>query len=223
MNTTIRTTIVCLTVACVSIAATSKTQKRLTAQRIAELTAPTDAPPAKGYSIEIAGLQSTSSILWHTPSRPPAADSGPARISLSAKNPQGTIEVIREFRFPTAFEPPHAANGAPGITPLTPEAFETVNTGWTIRLSAKPQGKLVAIYGVADYVEAGLVPGGYGSIAGPIYTEQGELLSPNKLDQPKFQTTSTRFHIFAVPGESYEVTFYRGAKPEKHLVTVSTQ
>jgi hypothetical protein len=223
MNITIRTAIVCLTVACVSIAAASKTQKHLTAHRIAELTAPTDAPPANGYSVEIVGLQPPSSIPWEIPARPPAADSGPARVSLSAKNPQGTIEVVRELRFPTAFEPPRATDRAPGITPLRPEAFESVNTGWTIRVSAKPQGKLVAIYGVADYVEPELVPGGYGPLAGPIYSEQGALLSPNKLDQPKFQTTSTRFHIFAVAGESYEVTLYRGAKPEIHMVKVSAE
>ena len=53
--------------------------------------------------------------------------------------------------------------------------------------------------------------------------EQGGLLTPNKLDQPKLQTTTTRFNLFAVPGESYEVTFYRGDKSEKHTVTVSTE
>jgi hypothetical protein len=49
------------------------------------------------------------------------------------------------------------------------------------------------------------------------------VLTPNKLDQPKFQTTTTRFHIFAVPGESYEVTLYRGSKEEKHSITVTVE
>ena len=67
------------------------------------------------------------------------------------------------------------------------------------------------------------MPGGYGAIAGPIYTEQGDVITPNKLDQPKLQTTTTRFNIFAMPGESYEVTLYRGAKSEKHIVTVKPE
>jgi hypothetical protein len=55
------------------------------------------------------------------------------------------------------------------------------------------------------------------------FGEVGEVLSVNKLDQPKFQTTTTRFHIFAVPGESYDVTFYRGSKKEKHRITVTLE
>ena len=203
MNTTIRTAIVCLAVISVAVAATPNTRKRLTAQRIAELTAPTDAPNPKTYKVEISALGSST---------------------LPAAKPEGEIQSIRELRFPTEFEPPQAAaNGAPVITPTTPTAFEQVNTGWTVHLTAKPQGKLITVYGVADYVEAELVPGGYGAIAAPIYTEQGDVITPNKLDQPKLQTTTTRFNIFAMPGESYEVTLYRGAKSEKHIVTVKTE
>ena len=224
MNTTIRTTIACLTVAGVSIAATTKTFTRLTPQRVAELTAPSDAPPAKNYTVAITGLKTPWFHPGQTPAVAPSDDHG-VHVTLPAEKPQAIIEVIREFRFPTAFEPPEAADGgARGLTaPTTPAAFETINTGWTIRLSAKPHGKLVAVYGVADYVEPEMVAGGYGAIAGPIYSEQGKLISPNVIQQPKFQTTSTRFHIFAVPGESYEVTLYRGAKAEKHSVTLTAE
>ncbi len=211
MNTTTRTAIACIAVACAAVAATPKAQKRLTPRQLFELTAPSGkAAHPKIYKVEISDLGSAS---------------------LPAAKPEGEIQSIREFRFPTEFEPPEAAaNGAPVITPLTPTAFETVNTGWTIRLTAKPAGrigkpagKLVALYGVADFVAAELVRGGYGAIAGPIYTEQGEVITLNKLDQPKFQTTTTRFHIFALPGEPYAITLYRGAKAEKHIVTVTTE
>ncbi len=173
--------------------------------------------------MEIAGLEAPATTPWNPFARPSAGGSIPVRVSLSAEKPRATIEVIREVRFPVEYQPPHVSNVAPGITPLMPEAFDTVNAGWTIHLNTKPEGKLIAIYGVADYVEAERVPGGYGPVAGPIYTERGELVSPNTLEQPKFQTTSTRFHIFAVPGESYAVTMYRGAKAETHLVSVSAE
>ncbi len=203
MNTSIRTTIACVAIASVAIAAAPKAGKRLTAERIAELTAPSEGARPKTYRVEIALIGSAA---------------------LPADKAEGQVTAAREFHFPTEFAPPQpAANGAPTITPTTPTAFETVNTGWTVRLSAKPHGKLVAVYGVADYTDAAMVRGGYGAVAGPIYDERGELLTPNQLDQPRLQTTTTRFHIFAVPGESYDVTLYRGAKEEKHKVTVTVE
>jgi len=54
-------------------------------------------------------------------------------------------------------------------------------------------------------------------------SEQGEVITPNKLEQPKSLTTTTRFHLFAVPGETYDVTLYRGGKAEKHTVTVTAE
>ena len=186
-----------------AIAATPKAPKLLTVQRVHELTAPTESAPAKAYKVAITAIGNTT---------------------LSADKLQGRVEAIKVLSFPVEFDPPQtAANNTSVITPTTPTAFETVNTGWTVSLSAKPHGKLVAVYGVADYVEATLVRGGYGAIAGPVYTVSGEVLTTNALDQPKLQTTTTRFHIFAVPGESYDVTLYRGSKTEKHSITVTQE
>jgi hypothetical protein len=64
---------------------------------------------------------------------------------------------------------------------------------------------------------------GYGLLGGPIYSENGQLLSPNVVHQPKVQTTTTRFQIFALPGDTYEVTLYHGAKAEKHRFMVTTE
>ena len=216
MKTTIRTAIICLAVASIAIAATTK-PSQLTPNRIAELTAPSDAPKAKAYKVEVTDLQRQY--------RTPTVENVPISVTLPADKPQAVLECIREFRFPIEFNPPEptAKDSKFPITPTTPVTFETINTGWTIRLSAKPHGKLIAVYGVADYAEAEMIPGGYGAIAGPIYSEQGDVITPNKIDQPKFQTTTTRFHIFALPGEAYEVTLYRGAKAEKHTVTVTTE
>jgi len=38
-----------------------------------------------------------------------------------------------------------------------------------------------------------------------------------------FQTTTTRFHIFAVPGETYDVVLHHGGKSSKHRVTVAAE
>ena len=223
MKTTIRLAIASFAVASLAIAASPKMSRRLTPQRLAELTGVSDAPQAKRFNIEVSGLARPGATRYESATAPNPA-SGPIHVTLSADHPQGVIEVIREFRFPVAFDLPQATGkGEPGIIPMTPTAFETVNTGWTIHLSAKRNGKLVALYGVADYVTADLVAGGYGAVAEPIYSEDGKLISPNALDQPKFQTTTTRFHIFAVPGEPTEVTLYRGSKSGKHIVTVTNE
>jgi hypothetical protein len=216
MKTPIRITIVCLAFASVAIAAVNKTHQRLTPKRIAELTAPSDAPLPKAYKITVSGLQ--------RPFRTEPAESGPISVVLPADKPQAVMECIRELRFPSAFTPPKAvANRVPAFEPTWPAEFDVVNTGWTIRLSAKQHGRVVAVSGVADYAEAEMLTRGYGPLAAPIYTEAGQLLSPNVLHQPKVQTTSTRFQIFAVPGETYDVTLYRGAKAEEHRVTVTTK
>lgn len=49
---------------------------------------------------------------------------------------------------------------------MRPKEFETINTGWTIRLNATPSGQLIALSGKAEYVEAELMNGGYGAVAG---------------------------------------------------------
>jgi hypothetical protein len=192
------------TMAITAVAVTKSPKTLLTLDRIRELTAPTDAPAPKAYKIAISGL-------------------GSRTLPADAPGKQTKLENIREFRFPTQFEPPKSGEGEALALPTTPTAFEMVNTGWTVHLNATRHGRLVGIAGAADYVTAQLHPGGYGPVNGPIYAKDGSLLSENKLDQPEVQTTSTHFHIFAVPGESYEVTFYRGNTSEKHTVTVTEE
>jgi hypothetical protein len=203
----------------VMIAATSMAtagvpaSKRLTPKRVVELTAPSDSEPQTSYKVSISSL--SYSFPFETKRNVPAT-------CTAIVNGEGTLEYWRELRFPIDFEPPKAEAGAE-IVPTTPSNFETANIGWTIHLTAKPMGKLISLYGVADYVNFKFVRGGYGPLSGPIYADDGKVITPNKLDQPVFQTTTTRFHIFAVPGEAYEVTLYRGEKAEKHTVTITPQ
>ena len=64
---------------------------------------------------------------------------------LARSGEKATIEVIREFIYPTEYEPPELPNevdsfsgdGSPGtfpVTPATPTAFETRNTGVTLEI-----------------------------------------------------------------------------------------
>ena len=226
MNTKARTTILCLAIAGAALAAKSSIPKRITPQRIAELTAPADAPKAKTYTVEIFGLEGpgpgTGGVdkNFRPAPKPVLSKIDPARVTLAAENPEGGFEMTREVAFPSEFEPPHAAPGGEMLSPAAPKAFDRVKAGWTFHLSAKPAGKYVALSGTADCVEVELLNGGYGELARPIYSEKGAFISPNVFHQPKIKSTSTRFYIFAVPGEPYQVTLYRGDKEEKVTVQV---
>ena len=67
--------------------------------------------------------------------------------SVTTKSGQrAVIEIVREFRYPTEFDPPHVPNIGGGggvgadvitfipVTPTTPTAFETRNTGVTLEV-----------------------------------------------------------------------------------------
>jgi hypothetical protein len=203
-----------LATAVVSVAAVSTRSHRLTPQRVAEINA---------LNAE------------HQPARVSVAISGISKIKMATDESKAVMEMIREYRYPIAFTPPDASKmppaakskategGAFPITPTTPLAFETLDTGWTITLQARAVGGMIALFSTADFVEADGVNAGYGALSGPIYTEDGILITANKITMPKSRTTTTRFHIFAIPGESYEVTLYRGDKAEKHTVTVTAE
>lgn len=201
MNHLLRVSLSVLAVAGLSFAAASKPQPRLTPARIVELTTPASRPAPNSYQVKMSDL---------------------GEGAIPSNGTKVTLEKIREFRFPTEFTPPQASlrTDVP-VVPTTPDVFETIHTGWTITLTAKPQGKLVELCGVAEYVEVELINGGYEPLSGPIHTEDGQLITPNKLEQPLAQTTTTRFHLFAVPGESYEIELYRGKVKEMRTITVS--
>jgi hypothetical protein len=183
-----------------SIAAVSTSPPRLTPARLVAIS---QLPPANAkhhYMVEISDL---------------------GEICLNTTKLTQNFEQVRDVIFPTQFEGPKAAAGSDAVTPTTPTEFCTKQTGWRIRLTAKPEGSMVSIYGEADYTTAAYVRAGYGAVAGPVYNEAGEVITPNKLEMPRLQTTTTHFHVFAVPGESYAVTLYRGENAEMHLLRVT--
>lgn len=174
---------------------------RLTPARLAELAAKPEAEPPKICEVAI-------------------SDYGSITVKLGQ---QAALEKIREFRYPTEFDPPQGSDqpGNIAVTPTTPTAFETTNAGWSVEVTVKTQGKVFDLSGMATFTEVEFVNGGYGELAGPVYTEDGAVLTPNVLQQPKIKTTSTRFKLYALPGQPYEVIFYRGDKAEKRTITIT--
>lgn len=203
MNIPICVIIGCGVVAATSIAATFTPQSHLTVRRVLELTASSNPTAPQSYQVEISSL---------------------GKALLPSNKPEGEFTLRQETIFPTEFLPPQPARSSDpiAITPSTPTNFETIHTGWTVRLSAKPFGKLVAVSGSANFVEASSVPAGYGEVAAPVYADRGDVvITPNAMSMAKVQTTTTHFQVFAVPGETCEVILYRGAKAEKHRVSVT--
>jgi hypothetical protein len=199
--------------------------KKLTPEKLAALTSAEPMPKYERCHVTMEGLSlpvDTITGAGVPKSKPQPAAKVPSSVGLRTNGQPAVLELIRELRFPSAFEPPKPmAKGQIYVTPTTPTEFETANTGWTITFAARQEGRLLAIRGSAEYVEAELLPGGYGQAAQPIYTADGELITPNKISQPKIQSTKSHFVFFAEPGESCEVTLFRGNQPEKHKVTVT--
>ncbi|HEY0369020.1 MAG TPA: Amuc_1098 family type IV pilus outer membrane protein [Chthoniobacterales bacterium] len=141
------------------------------------------------------------------------------------------IEVVREFRYPTQFQPPQipqtvngglsVASGAPGVgglfgassgsfpvTPTTPTAFGTRNTGVTLEVEpvVGPDGQTIDLNLVPQVVEfEGFI--NYGS---PIQTTatnslgmvQTVVLTPNVINQPIFSSRKVTTSVSVWDGQT---------------------
>lgn len=144
---------------------------------------------------------------------------------------RAVIEIIREFRYPTEFDPPQIPqnfggnNGNNGIlgqaglgggnqnnnfpvTPTTPTAFETRNTGVTLEVepTVGPDGYTIDLNLVPQVVEfEGFI--NYGS---PIQTTSTNLLgvsttnviTPNVINQPIFSTRKVTTSVSVFDGQT---------------------
>jgi general secretion pathway protein D len=123
--------------------------------------------------------------------------------SVTARSGQkATIEIIREFIYPTEYEPPEPGEGGDGdnsggstvVTPATPTAFETRNTGVTLEIEPTigENDFMIDLRFVPEIVEfEGFI--NYGS---PIFsvgrtaigTASSVLLTENRIEMPVFST-----------------------------------
>ena len=133
---------------------------------------------------------------------------------------RATIEIIREFRYPTEFNPPQipqtvgSTGGGSGvgggggrttipITPTTPTAFETRNTGVTLEVEpvVGPDGATIDLNLVPQVVEfEGFINYGSPIMSPPeastldtitgLFTQAtaGSVMTPNTINQPIFST-----------------------------------
>ena len=139
---------------------------------------------------------------------------------------RAVIEIVREFRYPTQFEPPQipqnfgslntatvsagqsSSAGAFPVTPTTPTAFETRNTGVTLEVEpvVGPDGMTIDLNLVPQVVEfEGFI--NYGS---PIKTFSTNLLgatqeqeiTPNIINQPIFSARKVTTSVSVWDGQT---------------------
>ena len=134
---------------------------------------------------------------------------------------RAVIEIVREFRYPTQFTPPQVPNitgGGSGngtvsisvVTPTTPNAFETRNTGVTLEVEpvVGPDGVTIDLNLVPQVVEfEGFI--NYGS---PIFginpsiltnaVNSQVLLTQNVINQPVFSTRKVTTSVSVYDGST---------------------
>jgi general secretion pathway protein D len=139
---------------------------------------------------------------------------------------RAVIEIVREFRYPTQFDPPKIPEsvGSTGIqaggattvpvTPTTPTGFETRNTGVTLEVEpvVGPDGVTIDLNLVPQVVEfEGFI--NYGSpifapsssfldpILGLIST-QSSIITPNVINQPIFNSRKVTTSVSVWDGQT---------------------
>jgi general secretion pathway protein D len=150
--------------------------------------------------------------------------------SVTTKSGQrAVIEIVREFRYPTQFQPPQipqtvgntsnslttGTTTSVPITPTTPTAFETRNTGVTLEVEpvVGPDGITIDLNLVPQVVEfEGFI--NYGSpifassssfldtMTGGIVTSPPSLLTPNIINQPIFSTRKVTTSVSVYDGST---------------------
>jgi len=133
---------------------------------------------------------------------------------------RAVIEIVREFRYPTTFTPPQVPSlstsltggTAPAVvTPTTPQAFETRNTGVTLEVEpvVGPDGVTIDLNLVPQVVEfEGFV--NYGSpinavgvsTMGTISISKPVLLTENVINQPIFSTRKVTTSVSVWDGQT---------------------
>ena len=144
---------------------------------------------------------------------------------------RAVIEIVREFRYPTQFDPPKipdsvGSTGTSGVigqagtttvpvTPTTPTGFETRNTGVTLEVEpvVGPDGVTIDLNLVPQVVEfEGFI--NYGSpilapstsflsqLTGNIVSAPSSVITPNVINQPIFNTRKVTTSVSVWDGQT---------------------
>jgi hypothetical protein len=114
---------------------------------------------------------------------------------------------------------------------MFPSAFDKQKVGWQIHYVVERGDKYVVLHGRATYTAIAMLPHGvYGEESGPITAQiakggqtQTVVLADNQTRNASFQSTTTNFQIFALPGKTYTVQLQHGTETVDAAVTCSLQ
>lgn len=133
---------------------------------------------------------------------------------------RAVIEIIREFRYPTEFDPPQIPNEIGGgsggggggvtiinvpVTPTTPTTFETRNTGVTLEVEpvVGPDGYTIDLNLVPQVVEfEGFINYGSPITAGQDVLGRPIVLTENRIPQPIFSTRKVTTSVSIWDGQT---------------------
>ena len=147
---------------------------------------------------------------------------------------RAVIEVVREFRYPTQFQPPQipqtvgavtnrsdtdiislGGGSSVPVTPTTPTAFETRNTGVTLEVEpvVGPDGvtidlnlvpQVVEFEGFINYGSPILSPGSsfLDTVTGGIISAPERVITPNVINQPIFSTRKVTTSVNVWDGQT---------------------
>jgi general secretion pathway protein D len=153
---------------------------------------------------------------------------------MTKSGQRAVIEIVREFRYPTQFQPPQipqtvgavtsrtdndiislGGSTSVPVTPTTPTAFETRNTGVTLEVEpvVGPDGVTIDLNLVPQVVEfEGFI--NYGSpilaprssfldtVTGGIITAPQNVITPNVINQPIFSTRKVTTSVSIWDGQT---------------------
>ena len=132
---------------------------------------------------------------------------------------QAMVDLIREFRYPSAFELPKANAKTGSVTPTAPTEFEVRNIGMTISFTPTVSGPFVILQGkVMEIVFEGFTqnPGAPFHV---ITVKDGTVVSPNRVQSPMFTIRETPFYAALQPGKPE--TFFVNTEHGPQKLTVS--
>jgi|GEM_PF-1305875 len=153
--------------------------------------------PAGLQSLGVLSAEKTEELL-HLLAQQKGVELMSAPSVTTKSGTKATVEVTREFIYPTEFDPPKQATQKEPVIPATPTAFEMKQVG--VKMEVLPtlleDGNLMleAIPEATSF--EGFVD--YGS---PI-TYEGKVVSQNKIQQPMFYTMKTSAGFMMKPGQS---------------------
>jgi len=120
---------------------------------------------------------------------------------------RATIEIVREFKYPTEYTPPQVPTSGSStmivVTPTTPSAFEVRNTGVSLEVEpvVGPDGSTIDLNLVPQVTEfEGFI--NYGT---PIYASDGKtssILTANVINQPIFSTRKVQTSVSVWDGQT---------------------